>query len=93
MCFSNFTTGAGGQRLAQRPDTPGGGFLSQLQNVARQRTGLSGPQATQQQTQGGSLLGGATQGGSLLGGSAGSSLGAGVAARRKPSNLRERAQR
>ena len=96
MCFSNFTTGAGGQRLAQRPDIPGGGILGQVQNVARLRTGFSGPSQTpapQQQTQGGSLLGGATQGGSLLGGSAGSSLGAGVAARRKPSNLRERAQR
>ena len=85
MCFAAFTTGAAGRTVAQAPTISSGGF-SALQNIARQRTGLSGPsapQAPQQQTQGSSLLGGAIQGSSLLG--------AGVAARRRPQ--KERAQR
>ena len=104
MCFAN---AAGAQRFqtvrGENFGRSGGAFFAIADARANQLQGQSptegfsfgggGGPSPQQQTQGGSLLGGATQGGSLLGGSAGSSLGAGVAARRKPSNLRERAQR
>ena len=97
MCTPNVL-----RAFASQPTIGGNTQASGFQQIARGRTGITGPaqqqqsgasllggpsapQAPQQQTQGGSLLGGSIQGSSLLG--------AGVAARRKPSNLRERAQR
>ncbi len=77
MCFANANPNNPSlQRFAS--GAPQTGILGGFQAAARQRAGisLSDVQNTpQQQTQGGSLLGGATQGSSLLG--------AGVAARRR----------
>ncbi len=79
MCFANNPRLA--QGVANAPFAPG--IASGFQAAARQSLGQPVGGSPQQQTQGGSLLGGATQGSSLLG--------AGVAARRQP--RREGAQR